>query len=59
MAADTPTASAGQGFRLRAADRPYRLAMEPDQALAEVREASGSQFDPMIVSALAEAVEAA
>jgi len=41
------------------ADRPYRLAMEPDQALAEVREASGSQFDPMIVSALAEAVEAA
>ena len=34
------------------ADRPYRLAMEPDQALAEVREASGSQFDPAVVAAV-------
>ena len=41
------------------ADRPYRLAMVSGKALGEVVEGSGSQFDPMVVSALTQAVEAA
>src|SRR5436309_2126424 len=41
------------------ADRPYRLAMVRGEALSEVVEGSGSQFDPMVVSALTQAVEAA
>ncbi|MBV9213738.1 MAG: HD domain-containing protein [Actinobacteria bacterium] len=41
------------------ADRPYRPAMSPEDALNEVRQGSGTQFDPMIVSAVAEVVEGA
>ena len=40
------------------ADRPYRSAMDPDYALDELQQGSGSQFDPMVVSALAEVVSA-
>jgi len=32
-------------------DRPYRAAMSHDQAMAEVRDNSGSQFDPAVVTA--------
>jgi HD-GYP domain-containing protein (c-di-GMP phosphodiesterase class II) len=39
------------------ADRPYRAAMEPQEALTEVLDGSGSQFDPMVVSALSNAVD--
>ncbi len=38
------------------ADRPYRPAMDPRDALGEVREGSGSQFDPMVVAALTDVV---
>ncbi len=38
------------------ADRPYRAAMEPEAALAEIYAKSGTQFDPAVVDALAEVV---
>jgi HD-GYP domain-containing protein (c-di-GMP phosphodiesterase class II) len=33
-------------------DRPYRAAMDVDEALAELRGSAGTQFDPRVVSAL-------
>lgn len=33
--------------------RPYREPVSPDEALAEIRHSSGSQFDPRVVEALA------
>ncbi len=33
-------------------DRPYRAAMSPQAALAELRRCSGTQFDPAVVTAL-------
>jgi hypothetical protein len=38
------------------ADRPYRDALEADEALAEVCSKAGSQFDPSVVDALAEVI---
>lgn len=38
-------------------DRPYRSAMPPADALAELRACAGSQFDPDMVSIVAEIVE--
>jgi hypothetical protein len=38
------------------ADRPYRSAMEPVEALAEICAKSGTQFDPAVVDALAEVI---
>src|SRR4051812_7388983 len=40
-------------------DRPYRSAMDPAEALAEIRGGSGTQFDPEVVRALVEALAAA
>ncbi|HLM92996.1 MAG TPA: hypothetical protein VK273_04220 [Gaiellaceae bacterium] len=37
-------------------DRPYRGALPPAQALAEVERNAGTQFDPRVVEALREAV---
>ena len=37
-------------------DRPYRSALDPDDALEEIRSSSGTQFDPMVVEAFIEAV---
>jgi HD-GYP domain-containing protein (c-di-GMP phosphodiesterase class II) len=37
-------------------DRPYRAALPAGEALAEVERSSGTQFDPRVVAALAEAV---
>jgi HD-GYP domain-containing protein (c-di-GMP phosphodiesterase class II) len=39
-------------------DRPYRAGLDPGDAMAEIRENSGSQFDPVIVEALFQAYEA-
>jgi putative two-component system response regulator len=36
-------------FSAMTVDRPYRLALPPDRAWAELRACSGSQFDPAIV----------
>jgi len=33
-------------------DRPYRAAIDPDSALAELRANSGSQFEPRVVEAV-------
>ncbi|MEW6104600.1 MAG: HD domain-containing phosphohydrolase [bacterium] len=38
-------------FDAMLSDRPYRKAMSPDAALAELKEGVGSQFDPTIVKA--------
>jgi GAF domain-containing protein len=38
-------------------DRPYRRAMAPREALAELRRGSGKQFDPMVVEALLGVIE--
>ena len=37
-------------------DRPYRAAMQVDEALEELRDRAGTQFDPQIVSALAHVI---
>jgi len=37
-------------------DRPYRAALPPAEALAEVERNSGTQFDPRVVEALADIV---
>ena len=37
-------------------DRPYRAALPPAEALAEVERNSGTQFDPRVVEALADVV---
>ncbi len=33
-------------------DRPYRAALSPDEAMAEVERCAGSQFDPQVAEAL-------
>jgi putative two-component system response regulator len=38
-------------FDALATDRPYRLALEPDEAMGVLRESAGAQFDPRIVDA--------
>ena len=37
-------------------DRPYRSALDPDDALDEIRSGAGTQFDPMVVEAFIEAL---
>ena len=39
-------------------DRPYRAAMDHDDALGEIRAGAGSQFDPAVVRAFVEALAA-
>ncbi len=38
-------------------DRPYRAALAPDAAKAELRRCSGTQFDPNVIEALLDAIE--
>lgn len=38
-------------------ERPYRTAMEPDQALHIIEENSGSHFDPVVVEAFLKVIE--
>jgi HD-GYP domain-containing protein (c-di-GMP phosphodiesterase class II) len=40
-------------------DRPYRRAMSPEDAMAELRANAGSQFEPRIVTALISVVDEA
>lgn len=40
-------------------DRPYRVALDPEEALEEIRAGSGTQFDPTVVRALISALSAA
>jgi putative nucleotidyltransferase with HDIG domain len=39
-------------FHAMVSDRPYRAALPFDQAVAELRRCSGTQFDPTVVDAL-------
>ena len=39
-------------------DRPYRRALAPDEARAELQRGAGSQFDPDVVAALLKVLEA-
>ena len=39
-------------------DRPYRKALEPGEALEELRSCAGTQFDPEIVEAFCRAFAA-
>jgi len=34
-------------------DRPYRRALPPEEALAELRRCAGAQFDPRVVETFA------
>jgi diguanylate cyclase (GGDEF)-like protein len=38
-------------------DRPYRAALSPEEAIAELRRCAGTQFDPQVVDALCEVLE--
>ena len=44
-------------FEAMTSDRPYRAGMGVDEAVAELRRCSGTQFEPEIVEALAHLVE--
>src|SRR5436305_3150062 len=48
--------SACDAYAAMTADRPYRDAMDADDALREILSRSGSQFDPAVVDALSDAV---
>lgn len=41
-------------FHAMTSDRPYRAAMAPEEARAELRAGAGTQFDPTVVEALLE-----
>lgn len=44
-------------FEAMTSERPYRKALTPDEALAELRRSSGTQFDPQIVDVFCKIVE--
>jgi HD-GYP domain-containing protein (c-di-GMP phosphodiesterase class II) len=44
-------------FNAMTTDRPYRSALAPGAAIAELRKSAGSQFDPRVVEALLRVVE--
>ncbi len=37
-------------YEAMVSDRPYRLALSPEEAVAELRRSAGSQFDPAVVA---------
>jgi HD-GYP domain-containing protein (c-di-GMP phosphodiesterase class II) len=45
-------------FAAMTADRPYRIRMSPEAALAELYRCAGTQFDPSLVEALSLVLEA-
>jgi HD-GYP domain-containing protein (c-di-GMP phosphodiesterase class II) len=51
--------SACDAYGAMTADRPYRSALDPGEALGEIRQGSGTQFDPSVVRALVDTLAAA
>ncbi len=48
--------AAADAYDAMVSDRPYRKGRTPEEALREMREAAGTQFDPVVVEALEEIV---
>ena len=48
---------AGIFLVVRIADRPYRRALTPDFARAELQAGAGTQFDPAVVTALIDLID--
>ena len=46
--------SAADSFDAMTTDRPYRHRLSREEAIKEITQASGKQFDPQVVSALLE-----
>jgi HD-GYP domain-containing protein (c-di-GMP phosphodiesterase class II) len=49
--------AACDAFNAMTTHRPYRRALEPHEAIAELRANSGTQFSPLVVEALIELIE--
>jgi HD-GYP domain-containing protein (c-di-GMP phosphodiesterase class II) len=49
--------AACDAFNAMTTDRPYRRAMEPRAAIAELRVNSGTQFSPHVVDVLVDLIE--
>jgi two-component system cell cycle response regulator len=47
--------SACDAFHAMIEERPYRAALSEENAIAELRRCSGTQFDPVVVEALIDA----
>ena len=47
----------GDAFEAMTSDRPYRDALTVDEAIAELRRCSGTQFDPVVVDAFLSVLE--
>ncbi|MBP1761584.1 MAG: putative transport/signal transduction system protein, partial [Firmicutes bacterium] len=45
-------------FESLTSDRPYRTAVSPATAIAEIKKCAGKQFDPLLVKVLEEKVAA-
>jgi len=50
--------SVADSYEAMIADRPYRAGMDPADARAELERCAGTQFDPRVVSAFLQALEA-
>ena len=50
--------SAADAYSAMTNDRPYRLAMSREEAVEELRRSAGTQFDPKVVAAFVQVLEA-
>jgi HD-GYP domain-containing protein (c-di-GMP phosphodiesterase class II) len=50
---------AADAFDAMTSERPYRDPLTVEQAIAELRQCAGSQFDPMVVEMLLREIDAA
>ena len=55
--AEARVLAVADAFDAMTSDRPYRLALPPEQALEELERCAGSQFDPEVATAFLEAWE--
>ena len=50
-------AAVADSFDAMTSDRPYRLRLSMEEAIAEIMRCSGTQFDPSVVEAMLRAVD--